>query len=164
LALRRNVAAPSPTEIPVTLYALSDLARALPQAEAVVVALPLTPATHGLLGAAELALLPRGALLVNVGRGPIVDEQALYEALRIGALGTAGLDVWYTYPADDAARTHTFPSAYPFHELDNVVLSPHRGGLTQESAQRGMAQLASMLNAAARGEPMPNRVDVRAGY
>ncbi len=97
------------------------------------------PAAHaaddGLLGAAELALLPDGAVLVNIGRGPIVDERALYEGLRDGRPHAAGLDVWYSYPPDEAARANWPPSAYPFHELDNVVLSPHRGGAADETAR-----------------------------
>jgi phosphoglycerate dehydrogenase-like enzyme len=164
VATRLNMGAPVPTDIAVELHPASDLRQLLPRAEVLMVALPLTPQTCGLIGAAELALLPRGAVLVNVGRGPIVDEGALYAALRDGTLGAAGIDVWYTYPADAEARTHTFPSQFPFQELDNVVLSPHRGGMTTDSARQGMAQIAAMLNAAARGEPMPNRVDVAAGY
>jgi phosphoglycerate dehydrogenase-like enzyme len=103
-------------------------------------------------------------VLVNVGRGPIVDEAALYAALRDGTLYAAGLDVWYNYPADEAARAHTPPSDYPFHELDNVVMSPHRAGSSVETEALRMVHLARLLNAAARGEPMPNRVDLEAGY
>jgi len=146
------------------VHPASDLKQLLPGANALVIALPLTSETHGLIGAAELAMLPAGALLVNVGRGPIVDEAALYAALKSGTLGAAGLDVWYHYPPDEAPLATTFPSAYPLHELDNVVLSPHRGGMTNGGWARRLAQLAQMLNAAARGEPLPNRVDVTAGY
>jgi phosphoglycerate dehydrogenase-like enzyme len=117
-----------------------------------------------LIGERELALLPPDAVLVNVGRGPIVDEAALYHALHEGTLHAAGLDVWYNYPADEASRSHTPPSAYPFHELDNVVMSPHRAGGSDESEMRRMTHLAALLNAAARGDEMPNRVDLQAGY
>jgi len=164
VAVRLNMNAPKPPDVHAELHPASDLRQVLPRANVLVVALPLTPKTRGLIGAAELALLPRGAVLVNVGRGPIVDEAALYTALRDGTLGAAGIDVWYSYPADDAARTHTFPSKYPFQDLDNVVLSPHRGGLTVEGEHQGMAAIAAMLNAAARGDRMPNRVDVAEGY
>ena len=119
-----------------------------------------------MIGAAELALLPPGAVLVNVGRGPVVDEGALYQALKEGTLGAAGIDVWYTYPDDDDAAGVTPPSAYPFGELDNVVLSPHRGGLAEEPDQRRerLAALAEIINALARGEEAPNRVDLTRGY
>jgi phosphoglycerate dehydrogenase-like enzyme len=103
-------------------------------------------------------------VLVNIGRGRIVAEEALYAALRSGQLHAAGLDVWYSYPPDEAARAHHRPSAHPFHELDNVVMSPHRGGAADETARLRMGALAELLNAAARGEPVPNRVDPEAGY
>jgi phosphoglycerate dehydrogenase-like enzyme len=72
--------------------------------------------------------------------------------------------VWYNYPTDEASRNYTPPSKYPFHELDNVVLSPHRAAHTSESEVQRMIYLAALLNAAARGGPMPNRVDPKAGY
>ena len=134
------------------------------RAQAVVVCLPLTAQTEGMLGARELALLPEGALLVNIGRAAIVDEDALYEALTSGRLGAAGLDVWYDYPPDEAARAHTPPSRHPFGELDNVVLSPHRGGLCKETEALRAAALAELLLAAADGAPLSGRVDLDAGY
>jgi phosphoglycerate dehydrogenase-like enzyme len=160
LAIRRHISALSPDEI----YPLNALHGLLPQANVLIICLPHTPETMGLIGESELALLPPGAVLVNVGRGPIVDEAALYHALREGTLHSAGLDVWYNYPADETARSHTPPSAYPFHELDNVVMSPHRAGGSDESEMRRMTHLAVLLNAAARGDEMPNRVDLQAGY
>jgi phosphoglycerate dehydrogenase-like enzyme len=140
------------------------LGELLPLAGALIICLPHTPETDGLLGRAELDLLPEGAVLVNIGRGAIVDEQALYLALSQGRLAAAGLDVWYHYPADEAARSHTPPSSFPFDRLDNVVLSPHRGGATRDTAPLRMRHLALLLNAAARGEPMPNGVDLDRGY
>ncbi|MBN1485406.1 MAG: hydroxyacid dehydrogenase [Chloroflexia bacterium] len=163
LALRRRV--------PPTRDALADeihppgaLPDLLPRAQALLICLPHTPETDGLIGAAELDLLPPDAVLVNVGRGPIVDQEALYQALAQGRLLAAGLDVWYNYPADEASRSHTPPADYAFHELDNVVMSPHRAGGSQETGRRRMEQLAALLNAAARGEAMPNPVDLAAGY
>ncbi len=162
LAIRRRVRAPREGEVEV--HPPEALHHLLPQAEALLICLPHTPETDGLIGARELALLPRSAVLVNVGRGPIVDEAALYQALKEGALHAAGLDVWYNYPRDEQNRSHTPPSAYPFHELDNVVMSPHRAGGSRETSARWAEHLAALLNAAARGEEMPNRVDVEVGY
>lgn len=165
LATRRSLEAPvhdgvaeiQPAE------ALRDL---LPQADVVMICLPLTAETDGLIGTAELELLPAGALLVNVARGAIVDERALYHALRDGVLLGAGLDVWYNYPAAESERTAVPPSAYPFRDLDNVVLSPHRAGMPASPVRvrMRMEALAALLNAAACGRAMPNRVDVRRGY
>ena len=146
------------------IHPISALPQLLPRSQALIITAPLTPETRGLIGEKELALLPRGALLINVGRGAIVDEAALYQALQSGQLAAAGLDVWYTYPRDEAAQSNTPPSQFPFHELDNVVLSPHRGGDEVGIDVPRMAELAELLNAAARGEPMLNRVDVQAGY
>jgi phosphoglycerate dehydrogenase-like enzyme len=136
----------------------------LPRAEVLLICLPLTPATEGLLGDRELALLPPGALLVNVGRGPIVQEEALYRALTAGHLGAAGLDVWYRYPEEEATRSCTPPASVPLHELEQVVVSPHRAGQTEGIEQVRARHLARLLTAAARGEQLPDRVDLEAGY
>lgn len=163
LATRRRLAAPEmdgETEV----HPAAALPHLLPRAAAVIICLPHTPATDGLLGAAELALLPPGAVLVNIGRGPIVDERALYEGLRDGRPHAAGLDVWYSYPPDEPARAAWSPSAHPFHELDNVIMSPHRGGAADETPRLRMTALAEMINAAAAHRPIANRVDLAAGY
>jgi len=145
------------------LFSIERLPELLPRADFLFVALPLSPATEGIIGAAELALLPNGATVVNIARGPVVNEAALFEALRSGRI-RAGLDVWYTYPESEDARTATAPSGYPFHELDNVVMTPHMAGHDAGGEQRQIAELAAMLNAAASGKPLPNRVDPRRGY
>lgn len=148
----------------VTLYPASYLHDLLPRSNTVIVTLPLTDETRGLLGARELALLPEGSVLVNVGRGPIVEQQALYDALRQGPLFAAGLDVWYNYPREENDRPDTPPADLPFHELDNVVMSPHRGGHSRETEKRRMRALARLLNAFPNGDPETNRVDVARGY
>jgi phosphoglycerate dehydrogenase-like enzyme len=165
-AVRRRAAIPAPAGLNVATFSIDALPGLLPQTDVLMITLPLTEETRGLIGADALALLPAGALLVNVGRGPIVDEAALYQALHSGRLAAAGLDVWYHYPESEAARTHTLPSAYPFHELENVVLSPHSGGGfgSPYTERERMLHLARLLNAVHRGEPAPNRVDLRLGY
>lgn len=150
----------------VTIYPPESLPELLPQADVLVITLPLTTETSGLIGERELGLLPTGAILVNVGRAAIVDEAALYHALRSGHLHSAGLDVWYIYPADEAERAHTYPASYPFHELDNVVMSPHRagGGGADDVETLRMMALTDLLNTLARRESPPNRVNLDAGY
>lgn len=149
-----------------TIYPAKELHFILPNAEVLINILPLTPETENIISTEELALLPQGALLVNVGRGKVINQQALYEALRSGHLGGAGIDVWYNYPTDEASRSHTPPSEYPFHELENVVMSPHRAGgvYTDSTENLRMENLAALLNHAAHGEPLPNRVDLSKGY
>jgi phosphoglycerate dehydrogenase-like enzyme len=165
-AIRRGPIPDDEAEGPDSVRSVSDLADVLPGADALIISLPLTDETTGLIGERELALMPDHAILVNVGRGPIVDESALYGALSEERLGSAGLDVWYNYPTDEASRADTSPSSCPFGELDNVVLSPHRAGApnTKETETFRMRALAEILNAAARDEPIPNRVDLELGY
>ena len=109
------------------VHPLRQLPDLLRRSRVVVLAVPLSAATRGLIGAAELALLPDPAVLVNVARAAVVDESALYQRLRAGGLA-AGLDVWWSEASGDGPRTGVVASRFPFHELPNVVLSPHRGG------------------------------------
>jgi phosphoglycerate dehydrogenase-like enzyme len=148
----------------VAVHPPGHLPTLLTSARVLVIALPLTDETRGLIGERELAALPSGAVLVNVGRGPIVDEAALYAALASGRLAAAGLDVWYRYPKTPEERTDCLPSTHPFHELSNVVLSPHRAGHASGIDTRRMADLALLLNAIARDEHVPNAVDPSRGY
>ena len=138
----------------------------LPATDALLVCLPMTPETTGLIGRDELALLPDGAVLVNIARGPVIDEKALFDALTSGALHAAGLDVWYRYPKKEGDRANTPPSEFPFSELENVVMSPHRAGAAREEEVEilRVRALARLLNAAARGEAVPNSVNVKRGY
>lgn len=148
----------------VAVYGPEALHNLLAQAQVLLIALPATTETEGLIGEHELRRMPAGGVLVNVGRGTIVDQAALYHALKEGWLAAAGLDVWYHYPTDPAEPSNTPPADYPFHELENVVMSPHRGGASNESEIARMAQLAVLLNAAADNQPIPNRIDLDAGY
>jgi phosphoglycerate dehydrogenase-like enzyme len=148
----------------VALYSVAHLAELLPQADVLICLLPHTRETEGLLGAKELALLPPHCILVNVGRGPVIDEEALYTVLAERRIRSAGIDVWYQYPKNDEERGHTLPSRFPFHELDNVVMTPHRAGWLQSFEKLRVAALAELLNAAAEGRPMPNLVDKDLGY
>jgi phosphoglycerate dehydrogenase-like enzyme len=163
LAIKRRVQQTS-DETACEIHPLEALHDLLPRADALIICLPLTPQTENLIGAQELAMLPVTNVLVNVGRGPIVDQAALYAALIDGQIHSAGLDVWYEYPPDKESRAHTPPAAYPFHELDNVVMSPHRGGDTSETDRIRMSHLSKMLNNMLEEKPVPNEVDLTLGY
>jgi phosphoglycerate dehydrogenase-like enzyme len=164
LAVRRQIDREILPGLRAEVYPPTMLPELLPRAHVLIITLPFTPATDGIIGATEIALLPPGALLVNVGRGRIIDQAALYPALRNGALLAAGLDVWYNYPTEPDMRQNTPPADYPFSELDNVVMSPHRGGDSINRESIRITHLAALLNALQRGEPVENRVDVQAGY
>jgi phosphoglycerate dehydrogenase-like enzyme len=148
----------------VALYSVAHLAELLPSADVLICLLPHTRQTEGMLGAQELALLPGHCILVNVGRGPVIDEEALYNVLAERRIRSAGIDVWYHYPQSDEERSHTLPSRFPFHELDNVVMTPHRAGWLQSFEKLRVAALAELLNAANAGSVMPNLVDKELGY
>ena len=151
------------TDNGVEIHTPGELTQLLPRADVLFVTLPHTDDSRGLIGTKELAMLPDGAVIVNVARGPVIDEQALYEALATGRI-SAGLDVWYNYPDSDESRTHTPPSDFPFGELDNVVMTPHLAGHAVETERLRAEALAKLLNAASRGESLPNRVDLEQGY
>jgi phosphoglycerate dehydrogenase-like enzyme len=163
IAVRRQLRT-EPVDFPIEVHASDALSALLPRAHVAVIALPATPETESLLGPAELALMPSGGVLVNIGRGPIVEQHALFEALQSGQLAAAGLDVWYNYPTSTDTRSHTPPADLPFYQLDNVVMSPHRAGHAADTETMRMTALADLLNAAARGETIANRVDLAAGY
>ncbi len=110
------------------LYTPDDLHSLLPETDILVVCVPLTSETEGMIGFRELSLLPRGSVLVNVARGPVVDEQALYESLRSGHLAGAGIDVWYSYPDREGKKTDTPPSRFDFASPSQCGDEPHRGG------------------------------------
>ncbi len=148
----------------IDVRSMVDLKDLLPSTQVLIICVPLTPESENLIDHEALSLLPQDAIVVNVSRGQIIQEEALYRALSEGKIYAAGLDVWYNYPKDEGSRTHTPPSRFPFHTLDNVVLSPHRAGGAFQLEYRRMEALAEALNIASRGQPMPNRVDLMLGY
>ncbi|MFG0327617.1 MAG: 2-hydroxyacid dehydrogenase [Phycisphaerales bacterium JB037] len=148
----------------VTLHPMVALSDLLPRADVLFLALPRTEATQGVIGRTQLAQLPPHAILINIGRGGLVEERALFEALRDRTIAGAGIDTWYQYPPDEAARPRTLPSELPFHELDNVVLSPHRAGHSAETNLLRAEHLAELLNTLQRGEEPAARVHPERGY
>ena len=135
------------------LHGAAGFATALAEAETLVLLLPLTPATRGLIGAAELAQLPRGAHLVNVARGALVDEDALLAALREGHVAEATLDVFATAP---------LPPAHPFWAMENVRITPHLASITIPEA--AAADVAESIRRVLRGEPPLHQVEPERGY
>ena len=128
----------------------------LAQADFVLLALPLDGSTAGLIGDARIALMKSTAVIINVARGALIDERALYEACRDRRIGGAVIDTWYRYPA--AGETRAAPSALPFHELDNVIMTPHGSGWTEGLLPRRCRLIAQNLDRVARGEPLQNIV------
>jgi phosphoglycerate dehydrogenase-like enzyme len=133
------------------------LGEMLGEADFVVLACPLNDATRGMIGARELAAMKRDARLINVARAEVVDEDALYEALKAGRIAGAWLDPWYAYPAgpDDAAAR---PSRRPFWELPNVRMTAHSAGWTDGVWARRCRLFAENIRRLKAGEALLNVV------
>ena len=99
------------------------------------------------------------AHLINVARGPLVDEAALFEALESRRIAGAAIDVWYCYPRDPDVPT--LPAALPFHRLDNVIMTPHSSGNTTATFARRAEDIIDNIRRLERGEPLRNLVAQR---
>ena len=126
-----------------------DLDELLPRADSVVLVLPLTEETRGLFDRRRIELMKPGAILVNIGRGPVVDEEALIDALRSGRLRGAALDVYATEP---------LPTDSPLWELDNVILSPHTAAQSVHENERIVELFADNLRRYLAGEELRSRI------
>jgi phosphoglycerate dehydrogenase-like enzyme len=153
-AIRRRAGEPVPAGVE-TVWTPDRLPELLAQSDVVVLAAPHTPETKRLLGRAQIEHMKRGALLVNVARGKLVDDDALIAALRDGRLGGAALDVFSEEPLD--------PSS-PYWDLPNVIITPHTSGAMQDYWTPLVALFAENLRRFEKGEPLLNVVDKVAGY
>jgi phosphoglycerate dehydrogenase-like enzyme len=148
---------PRPLEpAPDWLGSFAELDHLLEAADFVVIACPLTEPTRGLIGRAQLARMKPGAVLINVARGPIADEDALFNALRSGAIRGAALDTWYRYASLDEPDVR--PSRYPFHELQGVIMTPHLSGWTEGLMPRRFAVIIDNLERLKDSRPLLNQV------
>ncbi len=136
------------------------LDKVLPELDFIVLACPLTAETRDLIDARRLALCKETAVIMNLSRGHVVAEEALYDALVEKRIGGAILDVWYSYPErpDQPAE----PSRFPFRDLDNVIVTPHCSGWSDGLLPRRWKLIAQNLENVADGEPLVNEVDLSA--
>jgi phosphoglycerate dehydrogenase-like enzyme len=146
VGLRRSVRGDEPCET----WPSDRVDELLGWADAIVVAAPLTTQTSGMFGTDAFAAMRRGAWFVNVGRGEIVDELALADALSSGHLGGAGLDVFATEP---------LPRTSPLWDLPNVIITPHSSGNTDRSRERSVQQFLDNFRRRTNGEPLRNVTD-----
>jgi phosphoglycerate dehydrogenase-like enzyme len=138
---------------------LADLDRVLAAADVLVVSLPLTLATRGLLGSRELSLMKPAAIVVNVARGPIIDQRALYEHLSTHPQFSAAIDTWWDEPAGDGP----FRPGYPFFDLPNVLGSPHNSSIVPGTMLAAARLAAQNVRRYLRGEAVTGVVR-RADY
>ena len=153
-AIRRRAGEPRPDGVEI-VWPPDRLPDLLAQSDVVVLAAPHTPETKRLIGKRELDRIKRGALLVNIARGKLVDDDAVIEALRDGRLGGAALDVFSEEPLDPASR---------YWDLPNVIITPHTSGAMQDYWTPLVALFADNLRRFEKGEPLRNVVDKKAGY
>jgi phosphoglycerate dehydrogenase-like enzyme len=144
-AINTTGTSPEPTDFLGTLH---DLERVLRQSDVVVISLPLTKATKGLIGKDELAWMKPDAILVNVARGAILDEEALYNHVKSHPTFLVGIDAWWTEPFLHG----TFRMDYPFLDLPNVLGSPHNSAIVANVLVYAAQQAAENVKHFLRGE------------
>jgi phosphoglycerate dehydrogenase-like enzyme len=153
-AVRRDVGRSAADEL-TRLGGLEIVDEVLRRSDYLVIALSLTPETRGLVGPTQLRAMKPTAVLVNVSRAEIVDEEALYRALAERSIAAAALDVWYRYPT---RAEPTLPARQPFHELPNVLMTPHVAGWTDGMLRARAKLIAENIHRTARGEPPVNLI------
>ena len=138
------------------IYPLTALDDMLPLCDTVAICTAFGPETERLFDARRFARMKPTGFLVNIARGANIDEDALYTALRDGTIGGAAIDVWWQYP--DAAEPERRGSRHPFHELPNIIMTPHCSGWTAGMVRRRWDEIAENLRRFVRGEPLINFV------
>jgi phosphoglycerate dehydrogenase-like enzyme len=141
--------------IPEKFYGSNECEAILRESDYVSVTLPLTEHTRRLVGAREIAAMKPGAYIVNIGRGEVIDEPALIDALRAGKIGGAGLDVFEKEP---------LPSESALWDMENAILTPHMSGANRGYMDKACELFADNLRRFVAGQPLLNLVDRRLGY
>jgi phosphoglycerate dehydrogenase-like enzyme len=154
-ALRRRTTLSEADPLLDAIYSPDQIRTMLSQCDYVVVAAPLTPETRGMIGPREIGAMKNNAVVINVGRGPVVDEEALIDALRSNRIRGAALDVFDEEP---------LPEHHPFWTMPNVLLSPHTADHTNGWVELAMQMFVRNFDHFIKGEPLENVVDKRAGY
>jgi phosphoglycerate dehydrogenase-like enzyme len=153
LGVRRNPTLGAPAVD--AMFGPGQLVDLLPQADVIVLTVPLTTETRGMIGEPELRAMRSTAYLINVGRGGTVDEEVLARALREGWIAGAGLDVFETEP---------LPEDSPLWGLDRVIITSHYAGVTPHYHERALEIFLENLQRYQTGEPLRNVVDKQLGY
>lgn len=138
-----------------------DLETAVSKGDIIFITLPLTPETKGMFGETILSKM-KGKFLVNVSRGEIIDERALYFSLKNGILAGAAIDTWYLYPA--GSDSAVLPSRFPIHTFKNVVLSPHAAGVTKANIDNMVKDTMNTIRTYLKNGEILNRVDPNLMY
>ena len=137
------------------IYTPAERTEMISQCDYIVCAAPLTPETRGMIGEAEFAAMKPNAVVVNIGRGPVIDEAAMLRALTEKRIKGAALDVFDTEP---------LPAGHAFYHLDNVLLSPHCADHTHDWTQQAMRFFLAQFERYQQGRPLENVVNKERGY
>jgi len=156
LAVRRHASTPrGAAPLVEQTYMPEQRLEMLSRCDYVVVAAPLTSETRGMIGEAEFAAMKPTAVVINVGRGPVINEEAMVKALSSGRIAGAALDVFDHEP---------LPAGHPFYKLENVLLSPHCADHTPDWLDNAMKFFIDQYERFRKGEPLLNVVDKKLGY
>jgi phosphoglycerate dehydrogenase-like enzyme len=156
VAIKRHVSTHTSSDPLVNeIYAPEERIAVLARCDYIVVAAPLNAETRGLIGAAEFAAMKRNAVIINVGRGPVIEESAMIKALSENTIKGAALDVFDEEP---------LPKGHPFYEMENVLLCPHCADHTPDWLDNAMRFFIDQFNRFRKGEGLLNVVDKNLGY
>lgn len=145
-------------------YVPKDLHPFLDEIDILIIAVPLTSLTHHLIKKRELELLGSDGLLINVARGSIIDETSLFNALKNRIIAGAAIDAWYNYDPIPDRKGRKYPFSYPFHELQNVTLSPHRAASPLNDLTRWNEVIENIQRYAKGNKELLNVVDLAREY
>lgn len=148
----------------INMYSPEDLIKFLKAIDILIIAIPHTSKTEGLIGKKELKLLGKNSLLVNVARGLIADEESLYDALKNNVIAGAALDVWYNYQPKKDKKGREYPYKFPFHKLNNIVMSPHRAASPFDDIKRWDEVIENIWKVAKGKKDYLNIVDLKEEY
>ena len=143
-------------------FQIKDFFNKAHELDFVFLAIPLTAETNGMVDAKFFNAMTRHSILINISRGQVLNPQHLYDALFKMEIGAAAIDTWYNYPSPSNPKV--FPSLeFPFHRLDNIVLSPHRAGYI-DSGFPHLDDAIENLNRYSKGEPLKNIISLNNEY
>jgi len=138
-----------------------DLGKVIKESDFIVIAVPLTKETSGLIGGKELKLM-KGKYLINISRGTVINEETLFKSLKEHHLAGAAIDTWYQYPSSE--QKEVLPSKYDFQKLNNVVMSPHTAGYTDRALEENITSVFNNIVKIYYGEEPENQIDTELEY
>jgi len=127
----------------------------------IIIATPLTEKTKNLIDEEKLRLM-KDRYLINIGRGEIINEEVLFNSLKNGFLAGAAIDTWYQYP--DKNNYEKYPSKFPFHELDNVIMTPHNAGYSDKALEENVLSVFDNIKRIYNKEEPINQINIDEGY